>query len=297
MGEGDLRRFPGANRLLVHVDAGRSGRHVRSLTGASDWRRELADCAGAALIAAAGVVPLRVADGWAWPACGTTDLLDALRAELPGLRLVGAVTPRQPGRQRLSLLGRAAGTFTVIKLGTGAHGAEQAHGAAATEGSLRTEATVLRLLEANPLPGIATPKVLAAGTVDCPNPSAPGGIEIIEFVATTSVAIGSQRAAIDAPLRTFAADLAVRLADLPRPVDTDPAAIDPEVVPVHGDLTPWNLRRTRRGLALFDWESAGWGAPGSDLDTYRRACDDVRPTLPGRAARAAQPERSRRVQR
>jgi thiamine kinase-like enzyme len=45
---------------------------------------------------------------------------------------------------------------------------------------------------------------------------------------------------------------------------------------VHGDLTPWNLRRTPRGLVLFDWESTGWGEPGSDLALYRRSCDEVR---------------------
>jgi hypothetical protein len=278
MADTALRQFPGASRLLVHVGAGRSGRHVRSLTGASDWRRELADRAGAAVILAAGVAPLRATAGWAWPMCGADDLVEALRAELPGLRLLGAATPRQPGRQRLSLLGRAAGTSTVIKLGSGMHPSlmpgSTPHPAA---GSLTTEAAVLLLLEANPLPGIATPRVLAAGTVACPDHSSPGRLEAIEFLATTSVAIGSQRAAIDAPLRTFTTDLAARLADLPRPADADPDA-----VPIHGDLTPWNLRRTRRGLALFDWESAGWGSPGFDLDTYRRSCDEIRPAWANR---------------
>ncbi len=269
-----LRQFPGAGRLLVHVDAGRSGRHVRSLTGASDWRRDLVDRAGAAVILAAGVAPLRATAGWAWPMCGADDLIEALRAELPGLRLLGAATPRQTGRQRLSLLGRAAGTSMVIKLGSGSHAVPTPGSTPdSTAGSLATEAAVLELLEANPLPGIATPKVLAAGTVSCSDSSSPGHhLEAIEFLATTSVAIGSQRAAIDAPLRTFTADLAVRLADLPRPADADPDA-----VPIHGDLTPWNLRRTRRGLALFDWESAGWGSPEFDFDTYRRACNEIRP--------------------
>ncbi len=290
-----LRHYPGAKRLLVHVDAGRSGRHVRSLTGASDWRRELADRTGAAIIATAGVAPLRHADGWAWPRCSVTDLVEALRSELPGFRLLGATTPRQPGRQRLSLLGRAAGTLTVIKLGTGSHPApnesstnESSTNSAGTEesstGSLATEAAVLQMLETHPLPGIATPVVLAAGTISCrTNPStttpstATDAPADIEFVATTSIAIGSQRAAVDAPLRTFTADLGTRLADLPRP-----SGASRDAVPIHGDLTPWNLRRTRRGLALFDWESAGWGPASFDLDTYRRACDEVRPALPFR---------------
>lgn len=32
----------------------------------------------------------------------------------------------------------------------------------------------------------------------------------------------------------------------------------------HGDLTPWNLRRSETGIWLIDWEDAGWAPPGSD---------------------------------
>jgi hypothetical protein len=32
----------------------------------------------------------------------------------------------------------------------------------------------------------------------------------------------------------------------------------------HGDLTPWNLRRSGTGTWLIDWEDAGWAPPGSD---------------------------------
>jgi thiamine kinase-like enzyme len=48
-------------------------------------------------------------------------------------------------------------------------------------------------------------------------------------------------------------------------------------VPTHGDLAPWNLRRSPYGLALFDWEAAGWRPPGHDVDHYRRACAELRP--------------------
>jgi Ser/Thr protein kinase RdoA (MazF antagonist) len=35
--------------------------------------------------------------------------------------------------------------------------------------------------------------------------------------------------------------------------------------PMHGDLTPWNVRGLGDGrTAVFDWESAGWGPPGAD---------------------------------
>jgi hypothetical protein len=40
--------------------------------------------------------------------------------------------------------------------------------------------------------------------------------------------------------------------------------------PMHGDLTPWNLRRLAGGrVALVDWEDAGWGPPGADAALYQ----------------------------
>ncbi|MEO6821926.1 MAG: phosphotransferase, partial [Candidatus Nanopelagicales bacterium] len=34
--------------------------------------------------------------------------------------------------------------------------------------------------------------------------------------------------------------------------------------PMHGDLSPWNLRRGRDGSFLIDWEDATWGPPRAD---------------------------------
>lgn len=39
--------------------------------------------------------------------------------------------------------------------------------------------------------------------------------------------------------------------------------------PMHGDFTPWNLRRTSSGaLYLIDWEFASWAPQGADLALY-----------------------------
>lgn len=39
--------------------------------------------------------------------------------------------------------------------------------------------------------------------------------------------------------------------------------------PMHGDLTPWNLRRCGPGLPwLIDWEDAAWAPPGADEVYY-----------------------------
>ncbi len=161
--------------------------------------------------------------------------------------------PRQANRPRLSLVGRITGNLVVVKLGLPDDGLER-------------EALVLDLLARDPLPSIATPERIDSGTL------AFDALDVA-FLATTALSARRQRPAIDEPLRTFESDLAVRLAELATPHRSTSTH---DLVPVHGDLTPWNLRRTPRGLVLFDWESAGWGEPGSDLALYRRSCDEVR---------------------
>lgn len=151
------------------------------------------------------------------------------------------------------MLAKVSGNLVVLKF-------------SADDGTLDAEVAALRALAVDPLPAIATPRLLAAGSL-----AGPDG-EPIAYVAATALGITSQRPALDAPLYTFESDLAARLGSLPRP-DATPD----DWVPVHGDLAPWNLRRTARGLALFDWEAAGWGPPGTDLAHYRRTCDEVRP--------------------
>ncbi len=249
----DLRKFPFSNRLVVAAGIGRVARTTSALAGSSDWRRRLADLVGGFAIALVGPRVLPRVAPWPWPALDPGELVSEFRKELPGFELIGVSLPRQQGRRRLSVLGRSGGALTVIKIGS-----------TETDGSLATEALVLRLLRINPLPGIATPEVLATGEL----PSTDG--HPVSFVATTAVSARTQRPAVDAPLRTFEADLGARLADLPRP-DDSPA----DSVPIHGDLTPWNLRRTSRGLALFDWESARWGPAGYDVATYRRTCNEL----------------------
>jgi hypothetical protein len=270
----DWRRVPGSRRMFIAADSGRAARRLRSLSGSSDWRRGALDRVGMAAVAVLGPAPLPVASPLHWPAVSYGELGEALRSKLPGLRPVGLVAPRQPGRRRLSLLARMTGNPVVVKLGDG-------------DDQLEREAAALELLAAHPIPGIATPIPIALGAMTCAGST-------VTYLATTAISLGRQRPAIDAPLRTFERDLASRLSSLPRPLAASSAgdrAADSgsngetgELVPVHGDLTPWNLRRTSHGLALFDWESVGWGPPGSDLATYRTACDSVRPWWSRRGA-------------
>lgn len=248
----ELRRWPGSRRIVVNATAGRRARVVRALTGAADWRRDLVERAGAVAVAGLGSARLPRAPAWPWPPLDPTELERRIGSDLPGLRLLGAVVPRQPGRRRLTALAHYAGTYVALKLGPPGSGIE-------------TEAAVLGLLAANPLPGIATPEPLHTGVLDLDGGTA------ITYLATPLVGSRAQRPALEAPLRTFERDLGARLSALTRPAEAPDSH-----VPVHGDLTPWNLRRTGRGLALFDWEAAGWGPPGSDLAHYRRACRELR---------------------
>jgi Ser/Thr protein kinase RdoA (MazF antagonist) len=247
-----LRTVPLSRRFVVSAGAGRRARRVRTLAGTSDWRRNSLDALGAAVVFVAGTRTLRASPGWRWPELDLDTIQHEVRATLPGLRVDAAVMPRQPDRARLSLLcrmpGRSGDVDVVVKLANVADG-------------LGNEALALSLLSDRPLPGIATPAVLATGFLDTD----------ITYLATDALGLGRQRPALDEPLRSFERDLAERLAALPRPAGTPDDA-----VPVHGDLAPWNLRRTGRGLALFDWEEARWGAAGSDVEYYRRSCAELR---------------------
>lgn len=250
-----MRRVPGVPRARLHPAADRRARRLRALTGASDWRRRALDAVAFGRVALAGAAGLPPAPGCPWPGLDADRLALALRAEFPALVVVGAVTPRQPARRRLSLLCHAAGNPLIVKLGD-------------ERGAFETEHRALELLVADPLPGIATPRPCGVGTL--PVPAADGSP--VAFVATAALGLGAQRPAVGEGLRTFESDLASRLGALATP---PPGASG--LVPVHGDLTPWNLRRTGRGLALFDWEAAGWGEPGSDLARYRRASAELGP--------------------
>lgn len=70
------------------------------------------------------------------------------------------------------------------------------------------------------------------------------------------------------PLRDITGEISEALSSLPRP-----ALVRDRWMPMHGDLTPWNMRQLPSGqLVIFDWEDAGWGPPGADLTLYRASC-------------------------
>lgn len=92
-----------------------------------------------------------------------------------------------------------------------------------------------------------------------------GAVDGWAYFATTPFPAQVYGVPQDPPLGSILEDIRASLVDLPRSSDT-PSAWQP----MHGDLTPWNLRQGAEGeLFLFDWERAGWGPPGADEVLYR----------------------------
>jgi Phosphotransferase enzyme family len=85
------------------------------------------------------------------------------------------------------------------------------------------------------------------------------------YYAVQPLPTALHRAPVRPPLTAIVRDLDRVLAQLPRPMGT-PA----HWRPMHGDLTPWNLREVPgNALYLVDWEHAAWGPPGADEMLYR----------------------------
>jgi hypothetical protein len=236
-----------AARVFVASRAGGHARAVFTLTGAAAPARVLEHAVLAAGMRAGGVRALpRTPALPVWPACDATTLEGSLRQVVRGFALLGAVAPRQPDRQRLLVFGTARGSTVVAKVSVDAPAVDR-------------EALVVDRLSQEPIPAIATARLLEHGHLDVAGTAA-------HAVVTEHVA-GPQRPTWSAPpLALFARHLAERLGDLDRPVGT-PA----HWLPNHLDLSPWNLRRTQRGLALFDWEWSTFAPPETDR-AYFETC-------------------------
>jgi hypothetical protein len=99
------------------------------------------------------------------------------------------------------------------------------------------------------------------------------------WLATSCLPAGLHRPALTAPVEQVADDIARCLGGTFAGDD-----VRAGWVPMHGDLTPWNLRRVRRGTWLIDWEHAGFGPAGADVAYFRATRALLRRTPPGRAS-------------
>lgn len=119
---------------------------------------------------------------------------------------------------------------------------------------------------------------------DHPRPLDVGTVEGWSYLMTSALQGGLDRPAVTEDATAVIAAVRASLTDLPRDDD-----VAPHWEPMHGDLTPWNLRVRRDGtLSLVDWEDAAWGPPDADavlLHASRRALFGVAsPPLPREAA-------------
>lgn len=249
----DLRLVPAtASRIRVNAAAGSAGSHVVGLTDATTAARRVATAASAWLVRLGGahLLPRSTPD---WTQVSPPALEAELRALAPSFAMLGVVLPRQSERRHMMVFGRSLGTLVVAKLD-------------ADRDAIEHEAEVLRILERRPIPSLLTPRVLATGPLDL------GDVDA--FAMVTAVVAHRSSPAFGEPLPWLGRDLATRLAALARP-----ASVPEHWVPCHGDLAPWNLRRTPFGLALFDWEAAGYAPPGFDIAHYR-ACNAALGRMP-----------------
>lgn len=110
-------------------------------------------------------------------------------------------------------------------------------------------------------------RVVHAGarTFFVPEHLSSGGVGRWRYIAVAPLPAISHSVPRDPPLKRIAAEIGSALADLPR--DT---GVPAHWMPMHGDLTPWNLRELPDGrMVLFDWEDAAWAPPGADEVLYR----------------------------
>jgi hypothetical protein len=248
------KRFPPERGgLLVPVDAGRTAA-VTALNAYAACRPAAAVARAAAAATARLLGPARLAgplEGWTppLPADEWEALLQTLRRDAARFDTLAVLERRQPHRAGFALLllqrGRAA---AFVKLRP-----------SPARGLAREAEALERLERVGPHP-FHTPRVLDHGQA--------GGWEWLALSALP----GPHRVPRAPRLNAVCAHVWGALADLPR----DPA-IPSRWTPMHGDLTPWNLREAPgHGLLLYDWERAGWGPPGADPVLYRVALAALR---------------------
>jgi hypothetical protein len=98
-----------------------------------------------------------------------------------------------------------------------------------------------------------------------PEPLSAGTVDGFSYLASTVLSREPFEPPDDPPLEALAEEISRALIDLPRG-----AEVPSHWQPMHGDLTPWNLRSASgAGLILFDWENAGFGPPQADVVLYR----------------------------
>lgn len=127
--------------------------------------------------------------------------------------------------------------------------------------ALRRENAVLEALTERPLPGVWTPAPRSLGEVDG-----------WSYLMTTAFRSALHRPARGVDIAALSREIEASLAGVVVP-SGEPA----HWRPMHGDLTPWNLRDVDgTGTVLIDWEDAALGPPEADATLYAATCAALR---------------------
>lgn len=169
-------------------------------------------------------------------------LLDRLRATVGSFDDVAMYAPWQKARSGFALLLLLNGTpvaFVKVRKNDGT--------------VLGAEAQVLQAVSMNAPRVFVVPRVLA---LDESND--------LHWLVMTALPGRVHRPPRDVDLNRLDAELERCLLGLSRPEE-----VAKHWRPMHGDLTPWNLRRLAdQRLALIDWEDVAWAPPGADAVYY-----------------------------
>ncbi len=114
-----------------------------------------------------------------------------------------------------------------------------------------------------------------------PRPKLIGAVGDWSYLVTSTVAGPGHRSPANPPIRLLGREITRALSQ----VDLGSQG-NRGWEPMHGDLTPWNLREIGDGsLSLIDWEDAAFGPPGADAVLYEATAS----TLESRAPRWTAP--------
>ncbi len=235
---------PGWGHIKVPMSSRRAARAALALYGPSGARGVWAQRAATIAVAVfgPGALPGRA---FAWTPVGGPEwpaLAEVLERELGSFDEVAGYDRLQVTRRGVAvLLLRDGAPLAFVKLGRG------------DDADLSNETRAMQAVWHHRPRSFLAPQPLAAGS------TGPW-----HYLASAPLPPGLHGPARRPPLADVLADIDTALGSLPRSSET-PA----HWRPMHGDFAPWNLRTLAGGgLALIDWEAAGWGPPGADRVFY-----------------------------
>lgn len=250
-----FRRYPPALGHILLPEAPRSAAvQGSSLYTATRLRALIAHRGGRALLHLIGTAWLAAARREGMPISPESwaALLRSLRARGFPVTTVALHTRTQSERNGFSmLLIESTGVTAFVRV--------------AELPVLDAECRALSLLETAQPGSFAFPRLLMRDTC--------GALSIAAYSVVLS---GFHRPARRPPLGEIVSDIQRALAPLPRPQGTPL-----HWMPIHGDLTPWNLRECHGTVSLVDWEAVGWGPPHADEVLYAAAARALRLPEPG----------------